>query len=271
MDESRIPWWLVLLLGIGVAGLAVWQSSRWKMQLRLGSGALALVYLTLLAFAIGRDPRSGAAMAWQVSEMLKIGLCGVSLMAAVLLMGRPSFRGQLVWFGLLTFANAGICFASGMLGIASMLAMMGGTVVVLLSKGCRGSPPLTAAELWPASMTEPGGESPFLPWLAGGAGLLLAVALIGTTHHALHAESARATPTRRYSALPSRARIQTVLNLHADEKRSAGLMDQTFSRRADVAVLLAVLVLVSLASTMSSRHVQPKDQVPGEPSPLAQG
>ena len=57
MDDSRIPWWLVVLLGIGVTGLAVWQSPRWKLQLRLGAGALALVYLALLAVAIGGDSR----------------------------------------------------------------------------------------------------------------------------------------------------------------------------------------------------------------------
>ena len=253
MDDARIPWWLVLLLGVGVAGLAVWQSSRWKLQVRMGAGALALVYLALLAFAIGGDPRPVAAMrAWQISDLPVFGLCGLSLTAAVLLIGRPSFRGQLVWFGVLTFANAGICVAVGIIGIASILLAMGVAVMILLVKECRNGHGLTAAELWPTAITE-SIESPYLPWLAGGTGLVMAVALIGTTYYGLHAESARATPTRRHSALPSRARIRTVLNIQPDEERSTGLIDQAFGRRADVAVLLAVLVFVSLASAISTR------------------
>ena len=252
MDDSRIPWWLVVLLAIGVAGLAVWQSSRWKRQIRLGAGALALVYLAMLALAIGGDPRGIAAIRpWQVADMLVPGLCGISLTATVLLAGRPAFRGQLIWFGLLSLSNAGICCAMGTTSLASLLAMTGAAVLVLLVQECRRGEPLTFAELWPAPPSDSGDESPFLPALAGVTGLVLAVALIGTSHHALRAESTRATMTPRRSALPSRARVRAVLEIDPDEERSVHVIERTFGRRADVVVLLAALAFVSLASTMS--------------------
>ncbi len=253
MDDSRIPWWLVVLLGIGVTGLAVWQSSRWKLQVRLGAGALALVYLALLVIAVGGDPRGiAAAQSWRLADLLVTGLGGVALTSAVLLSGRPALRGQLIWFGLLSLANAGICLARGVTGIATILAMTAAAALVLLVRECRSGAPLSISELWPASPQEPGDKSPDLSWLAGVTGLVLAVALIGTTYHALHAESTRAMTTRRHSAFPSRARIQNVLDIHSDEERSVSVMDLTFARRADVVVLLAALAFVSLASTMST-------------------
>ena len=253
MDDSRIPWWLVVLLGIGVTGLAVWQSSRWKRQLRLGAGALALVYLALLAVAVGGDPLGiAAARSWRLADLLVTGLGGVSLTSAVLLSGRPALRGQLIWFGLMSLANAGICLAWGVNGIATILAMSAAAALGLLVRECRSGTQLSITELWPASPQEPTDESPDLAWLAGVTGVLLAVALIGTTYFALHAESTRAMTSRRHSAFPSRARIRTVLDIRTDEERSASVIELTFTRRADVVVLLAALAFVSLASTMST-------------------
>ena len=253
MDDSRIPWWLVVLLGIGVTGLAVWQSPRWKLQLRLGAGALALVYLALLAVAVGGDPLGiAAARSWRLADLLVTGLGGVSLTSAVLLSGRPALRGQLIWFGLMSLANAGICFAWGVTGIATILVLTAAAVLVLLVRECRSGAPLSIGELWPPSTREPTDESPDLAWLAGVTGVLLAVALIGTTYFALHAESTRAMTSRRHSAFPSRARIRSVLDIRSEEERSASVMDLTFARRADVVVLLAALAFVSLASTMST-------------------
>ena len=253
MDDSRIPWWLVVLLGIGVTGLAVWQSSRWKRQLRLGAGALALVYLALLAVAVGGDPLGiAAAQSWRLADLLVSGLGGVALTSAVLLSGRPALRGQLIWFGLLSLANAGICLAWGVNGIATILAMSAAAALGLLVRECRSGTQLSITELWPASPQEPTDESPDLAWLAGVTGVLLAVALIGTTYFALHAESTRAMTSRRHSAFPSRARIRTVLDIRTDEERSASVIELTFTRRADVVVLLAALAFVSLASTMST-------------------
>ena len=256
MDDTRIPWWLVVLLGIGVTGLAVWQSSRWKLRLRLGAGALALVYLALLAIAVGGDPRGISAPSWQLPDLVVTGLSAISLIAAILLAGRPPLRGQLIWFGLLSLSNAGICFVTGCAGLASILAMTGAAMLVLLVRDCRSGGPLTASEFWPVSPADPDNEPPYVSLLAGATGLVLAVVLVGTCYYALHAESTRATTTRRHSAFPSRARIRTVLDIRPDDERSVRALERTFGRRADVVVLLAALVFVSVAATMSTSRRQ---------------
>lgn len=258
MDDARIPWWLILLLGVTVTGLAIWQSSRRRTQLRLGACALSLIYLAMLAFAIGGDPRVGTvARSWRISDVVSAGLCGVSVAAAVLLVGRPSYRGQLIWFGLMLLMNAGICFVSGLFGIASVLTIVATGILVLVVIECRRGRPLNVLDLWPASKSELNDESPSITWLTGLAGLLLAVSLIGICHYALHAESMRATPTRRHSTIPSRARLQTVLDLRSDDERSIRSLDRFFGRRADVPVLLSVLAFVAIASAMSTWRTQP--------------
>ena len=274
MDDSRIPWWLILLLGVAVAGLAVWQSSRWTLQLRLRAATLALIYLAMLAFVIGGDPHTGTtARVWRLADLLTAGLCGVSVLSAVFLAGRPQYRGQLVWFGLLSLSNAGICAVFGLVGIASMLAITAIGIVVLLVRSGRNGPLFTVSELWPGSKSEPSDEPPAMTWLSGATGLLAAVVLVGTCYYSLHAESMRATPSRRHSTMPSRARLRTVLDLDSDNERSFRLLDQLFGHRADIAVLLAALIFVSLASAMSVNRIQssgpadPSDEIdPGDPT-----
>jgi hypothetical protein len=264
MDDSRIPWWLVLLVGIGVTGLAVWQSARWKLPIRLGAGALAMLYLVLLAIAVGGDPRGMAtARTGSLKEVLTTLLGGLSVTSAVLLSGRPAFRGQLVWFGLMSLANAGICFAWETVGIASLLVIAGFTSLVLLVKECRSGGPLKSSDCWPRPPFEPAGspsnpvdESLHVSVLAGAVGLVLGVALIGTSYFALHTESTRATMTRRHSALPSRTRVRSVLDIRPDVERSIPAIELAFGRRADVVVLLAVLAFVALAASTST-HLAP--------------
>lgn len=249
MDDPRISWWLIVLVGTGVAGLAVWQSSRWTLQLRLGAGALALVYMAMLAIAVGGNSRTAAAN-WRGPEVLAASLCGVSLLGAMLLIGRPSERGQLIWFALMSLANAGVCIVTGNAGIAIALTLIAIPVVGLLALDSR-RPGWSFSELWPSSAKEAANESPYVVWLAGAAGFLIAVLLIGTSHYALHAESSRATTSRRHSALPTRTRLRTVLEVDANRERSTSLMDLATGRRADITLLLAVLVFVSLATSIS--------------------
>lgn len=249
MDDSRIPWWLVVLLGICVTGLALWQSSRWKLQFRCGAGALGLIYLALLVFAIGGTPRGAPpAQSRGLTDLLVISLSGLSLLFAVLLSGRPPLRGQLAWFGLFSLSNGGICFLLGAEGVGSFVTALGLFMALLLIRECRRGPRFDSSDLWPASSADLTPESAALPWLVGGTGLAVALALIGTTYYALHAESTRATQSGRYSAFPSRARVRLLLSIDPEKERSANAIESVFGHRADVAVLLGVLAFMSLAA-----------------------
>jgi hypothetical protein len=256
MGETRIPWWLVVLIAIGVAGLAVWQSPVFKPKLRTAAGALGLIYLALLAFAIGGDPRSSTTVhSWTFPDLMIAAMCGVSIVSAVLLAGRPPFRGQMFWLGLMSLVNGGICFATNATVVGAVLTLMGTASAILLVNDCRGSQPPTLRELWPVADTaaDPLDDSPGLHWLAGGAGLATAIVLIGTIYHALHTESSRAMSTRRHSALPSVARIRSILTIDADPDGSAPRKDLTWGGRSDIVALLSVLAFLTFAGMMSAR------------------
>lgn len=255
MDDSRIPWWLIVCVGIIALGMAAWQSSRWKLRWRSGGGVLALIFLALLALMVGGDPRGAAMKPWRFPDVVIIGLSGVSVVAAGLLAGRPPLRGQLAWFATLSLANAGICFVTGARAVAAALAIVGFVAAGALLLSYR---TLTTAELWPVASLEHHNDPPTLTWLAATTGFGLALILVGANYYAQRAESTRATLTRRHSALPSRSRVRTLLNIQPDQERSANLLDQLTGRRADAAVLLTVLTFVSLAawkSTSRSAHV----------------
>lgn len=256
MDDSRIPWWLIVCVGIIALGMAAWQSSRWKLSWRSVGAVLALIFVALLALLLGGDPRGAATKPWRFPDIVIVGLSSVSIVAAGLLAGRPRFRGQLAWFATMSLANAGICFVTGARAVAAPLAVVGFVAAGVLLLNYR---TLTTAELWPVAAPDHHSEPPTLTWLAATTGFALALILVGANYYAQRAESTRATLTRRHSALPSRSRVKTLLNIQPDQERSVNLLDQLTGRRADVVVLLAVLTFVSLAAWRS----------PSRPDPIA--
>lgn len=262
MDASRIPWWLVLLIGISTMALAIWQSSRWKPQMRLWSGGLALVYLALLAFAIGGDPRGVATIStWRLPEYLTVVLGSLALTSVTMMTGRPSFRGQLIWFCLLSLANAGIAWthcATVTIPIALVATCL--VPVTLVVKDLRSGVPFTLEELFQPDSTGDE-ESPYHVGLTAVTGLVVALLLIGTTYHAVRAESTRATPSRRHSALPVRTRIRAVLNLNPDQEHALATVAAALGRRDDLLTLLAVLLGTTLA-TVGIKQISPRDSDP---------
>jgi len=249
MDDSQIPWWLIVCMGIVTGGMAVWQSSRCHFQWRTGGGLLALLFLAILAVAMGGDPRGGPMKPWRFADVVIVGLSVISVVATALLAGRPPLHGQLAWFATMSLANAGICFVTGARAIAVGLLIVGLAAAGMLLLKHR---TFASIDLWPVPLPQDDGEAPTVNWLAGLTGLALALILVGSNYYAQRAESTRATLTRRHSALPSRSRVRTLLNIQPDHERSLGLLDQLTGRRADVVVLLAVLAFVSLAAWKST-------------------
>jgi hypothetical protein len=254
MDDSHRPWWLVVLLGVCVVGLAVWQSARFKPQVRSGAMLLALIYLAFLAFTIGGDPRGVATWrSWSTQDYLFIGQAVLSVIAAVLLVGRPPPRGQAVWFGLMSIMNAIICAAEKLTGTASLLALLGFACVIYLVKEYWSGRPLRTEDLWPQLFSKPEDKAGAAIWLSGATGLVVSVLLIGTIHYALRAESSRATPTRRLSALPQSARIRSLLNIPAADQHSGLATLTAFGKRPDIVILLSVLAFISFSAAVAKR------------------
>lgn len=258
MDDSHSPWWLVVLLGIGVIGLAVWQASRFKLQVRVGAALLAMLYLAFVAFSIGGDPRGVATWrSWNTKDYLFILQGTVSLLAAVALIGRPHPRGQAVWFGLMSLTNASLCVGGKSIGMALPLALMGVGCGLYLFREYWCGRPLQGSDLWPQPLPESDEESPGAVWLVGGTGLVVSVLVIGTIHYALRVESSRATPTRRLSALPSPARIRSLLTLPATDTRTASQLGRAISQRTDIIVLLSALAFITFSAAAAKRSAAP--------------
>lgn len=254
MDDSHRPWWLVVLLGVCVVGLAVWQSSRFKPQVRAGAMLLALIYLAFLAFTIGGDPRGVATWrSWSTQDYLFTGQAVLSVVAAVLLVGRPHPRGQAVWFGLMSLMNAIICAGEKSTGTASLLALLGLGCVIYLVKEYWSGRFLQTEDLWPQLFSKQEVETAGAIWLSGATGLVVSVLLIGTIHYALRAESSRANPTRRLSAMPQAARVRSLLNFTAADHDSELATLTAPERRPDIIVLLSVLAFITFSAAVAKR------------------
>lgn len=257
MDDPRISWWLAVLLTIGVAGLSAWQSSRWTLQVRLIGGSLALIYMGMLAVAVAGQSRGAVASAGGRPDWMSWSLCGISLVTAILATGRASPRGQLIWFGSMSLANAGTCIVTGSAGIGIALTVIAAPVAFLLATD-PGSPVWQFSELLPGK--SPSREEPLHTiWLGAVTGVLLAILLIGVSHAALQVESSRVMTSPRNSAFPSRSRIRNVLELNADRERSISLIDLATGRRADVFLLLGILAFVCVASMLTTSPENPAD------------
>lgn len=258
MAESRLPWWLVLLLGVWVAGLTVWSWPCARRQVRWGAGLLSVVYLVLLFLALGGDPRAMtaagavprgmAAVSWGV-----LASGAVALLAGVCLLGRPAPCGQLIWFLVLTLANSVSCFVCGSASVGWGLFMLAAVTGLVLAR----EPGWKTRPLWsewlPAWNAPASRSASNSTGLAGVTGFVLALLFVGTLGHVTRVETLRATASHRFSAIPSADRVQAALETDAVRPAPAGPFASAFGRRADVLVLLAALAFLVLAMHQSSR------------------
>ena len=259
MAESRLPWWLVLLLGVWVVGLSLWSWPRAQRQVRLGAGLLSLVYLVLLFMALGGDsravptasamPRGMAAVSWSF-----LVSSAVTLLAGVCLLGRPSPSGQLIWFIALTLGNSASCFVCGSASIGWALLSLAAVTGIVFVCELRQDARLLWNEWLPASnpIAVQSASTPI--GLVGMTGFVLALLLVGTLGYVMRVETSRATASHRFSAIPAADRVRAALETETVPSSTAGPFELAFGRRADVIVLLAALAFLVLAMNQPSRR-----------------
>ncbi len=268
MHESRLPWWLVLLLGVWIAALSVWGSSRASREVRWGAGLLSLVYLALIFLALGRDLRALPSAAVSRGTAVTVSHCcmAITMLAGVCLLGHLSRRGRLMWFILLTVANGANCFAIGAVSVGGTLWVAAIAVGIVLIREQRRdgwplgsewlrelipiSPHAITREVTPPMIVLASTRSE----LAGATGFVLALLLLGTLGYAMRSETSRAVTSHRLSALPSADRIREALKTGDEGPLATCSFELLLDRRADVTVLLAVLVFLALAMHHRSRH-----------------
>lgn len=261
MPESRLPWWLVLLLAVCVLAMTAWSSPVGKRELRWGAGLLTLVYFVLLFQALGGDsrgvatstgsPRLSVVMDWRVI------VCGaLSLVSALMLLGQPAQSGQWLWFATLTLANAGLCSIWGATAVAWLLLGLAVVVGSFFVRELRRNRQPEWRDVLPIVNAVPREEAWSSTVMVGATGFLLSLLLIGTIGYALRVETSRVTASHRFSAMPSVERVSSVLVGVSDAKRPTitDPWELVFGARADVIVLLAVLVFLLLAMGNSARR-----------------
>lgn len=261
MEESFLPWWLMLLLGMWAVAVALWQSPSVHREVRLWSGLATLVYLGLIFLALKNDARSTGSQppgTWR-NGLVALGsfaCMAASLTASVWLLGRALPRSRRVSYLVLTFANAGVCVLMNASDFAVAL-----TIIALIS----GRPFRDLIQPFAATRTlrdrfkgilqfderPMGQEDVGRFWLTCGISGVVACVLIGTVGYSLRVETSRSVRSPRNSALPSRERIELRT---ADSNHSVHVptvMEFAFGARADVVVLLAVIVFLGLAIAMN--------------------
>jgi len=240
MDEGLISWWMVILLGIGTAGLCIGISAYGSFTYRAGGLALGLVYLVLLAYVLGTDSRLGAAQA-KLTDLPQVVLGVVSLAAAGLAVAGSTDRGRTCALAGMSFSNAGLAGLNGATGLALALGAIGFTALADVTVRTVRHRSVSFAELLPA--IEPRGARRLgYAALAFLTGLLLSLSVLAIVRYAQTAESTRPTTTRRLSKFPQRSRIREVLQISRDaEPPQAPLRD----RRPDLMILLGALAFVS--------------------------
>lgn len=259
MDEPFLPWWLVLLLGMWAVALAVWQHPAVHREVRLWAGLSTLVYLGLIFMALGIRPRLNPAdppslvSTRVVHAGQAICIC-VSLTASVWMLGRLAPRSRHLCYVVLTTSNAGFCFLARAPELAvGLLVIVGLSSWPLIRKGLQGgfrSPRESLADLLRFTSEQVPRENIGEFWLIGGLNGILACVLIGTLAYSLRIETSRPVASPRYTALPSRQYLDRIHSLEKSSADKPALLDLAFGQRADVVVLMAVIVFVSLASTL---------------------
>lgn len=244
MDGALIPWWMAVLLGIGAAGLGVWQFPGISRPVRLGGGLLGLVYLLLMAYVLCSESRSGAEARWTQLRMIQAGLGVVSIGAAAILTGSPSDPGRRFWFGIVSLANAGIALSCRSATIAAMLGLTGLVCLGLAAAAWRNGT-LTSQDLFPGERQCEGARTRVYAGLAMVTGFTMALALLATGRYAWQVETTRPTTTRRLSRFPERDRVRGVLSIDPDRESPTTLF-AGLGQRGDLILLMGGLLGLTL-------------------------
>jgi hypothetical protein len=258
MDDPFLPWWSVLLLGMWSAAVTVWIHPSVHREMRVWAGLLTLVYIGLIFMALGGGPavpngKTTTSSHFGSRDLFLTVLIAISLTASVCSIGRLSSQCRTLCYVLLTLTNSGICVLLKQPEVAM------GLVIVA---GLNGRPLVRQwmrqkAVDWPDKLAEftrftpvpPDQQSEF--GLIGSLTAIMALVLLGTISFSIHFETLGSTSSRSQNGLPTPDEIDRVLRKQADSNSGTSVIVLVLDRRADVVVLMAVIVFLVLAMSMT--------------------
>lgn len=256
MNQSFLPWWLVLLLGLWAVALAVWQHPAISRESRLWAGFSILIYLAFLFLAIGFGPSNGPVDSTtqsiaQISFIATLVCIAVGLSFGVMLLGSISANQQRLCYVLFAVAGSGFCALNRALEIAIGLLIIAAISAkpFVVQHGKRVAQSLRDLFLSLLQFEARTKSNEMIQELVLNASLnfVLGCVLIGTLAFSLRMESKPDTANPLNSALPSTILLH---QLQGSDDDSPSLMSSAFGNRAEVLILLAVIVFLWLAISL---------------------
>ncbi|WP_373653102.1 MULTISPECIES: hypothetical protein [unclassified Schlesneria] len=272
MDDPFLPWWLVLLLGMWAVALTLWHSPQVHREIRLWAGLATLVYCVMIFLALGGG-QAGAVSPLKAGDLIPFSLMAIGITAAVAVMSRLLFEGRQLAYVLLAVANALLCFywkqfeaGLGLLAIGTIRSV---SLVQIFARQERQS---VREHLVQLTTIQPGSSSDdnrgdYL--LIGSLTVVVALLLIGTLAYAVRTETARAISSPRHAILPPAELLSEVFAPQPPTQDRPRLSELLVGARADIIVLLTVVVFLHLAMTrMADRPGQnPSPDLSDDDSP----
>ena len=259
MDDLYFPWWSLLLLGMWSVALTLWMSPSLHREFRLWSGLSTLFYLVLIFMAFGNSPRTTNTVASPTSRIGFLDFCAtsliaISLTAGVWLLGPISSRCRKSCYVVLTVANASLCAILKQPEVGcGLLFIAGWTARPLLQAWSRqgfriGRERLAEFTRFTQAHDVVDDRGEF--WLIGALTAAISITLLGTISYSTRAESIQLLSPSARTALPSSDQIDRVLGKQNQALRETNLVDLLLGRRADLVVLMVVMVFLCLAVSM---------------------
>ena len=268
MDETFLPSWLLLLLGLWALALTVWQNRFAHHELRFWSGISTIAYLGLFLLTISAGPPfvepRPAGERFSNSDFVALACLAISLISAIWSLGRLTATTKAVCYFSFTLANAAFCASMGHTELAIALLIVAAIEAKSLHQnGCIASITWSVQGLRtffrplpPAREARTGADL-----LTGAFNVVLTIALIGTLSYSLRTETTRPATGPGHTALPSRDYLKRFQVRASQPGETSSSLDLALGARSDIIVLTAVLVFLTLGSTLMEPN-RPRNRNP---------
>lgn len=269
-DETFLPWWMVLLLGLWATALTVWQQSPLRRDNRLLAAAFSLLYVGLICIALGlprlfhlREPSATSTL----TLLMSLGFGAVSMLAATIMLGPVSTEARQFCFAVLTASNGAFCLSIGARDSAICLFLVALISIVRLAVQIRRSTARGSSSIWtlltcmqvPTTVEDRGRSV-----LVGALNASLALLLIGTVAFSTRVETHRANTSRRTTALPSQ-RFRERIAVQQKTTAGSSALNLALDHRSELFVMLGLICFLALARSSPLRGVT--DRILPQPHP----
>lgn len=270
MDGQYLPWWSILLLGMWAVAVTLWIHPKVDRELRLWAGLACLVYIVLIFLALTASPAPdpgnlGGSLKIGMVEILSGLLIAISLTACLWSLSPISHECRQACYTAFTLANAGLCLLFGQWELSVGLLIVVGIIARPLLRTYLKSKEVRSVRAWLFPFIQfrhgPADEQPEF-WRIGALTCLLTVTLVGTISYATSVENIQPAGETQQSVLPSASLLNRILTKKSHPAPTSSLVDLALSTRADLVVLMAIILFLKLGMSMPGHAIEPPAPAP---------